>query len=90
MEKCPGFGLVFFGEANYSREVNISPGIPDKTIPRGGVGLCRGPPTCEDHFPAPKFPGECRGGDGDGEFRGPRCTYALYVIIKAFLPVPMV
>ena len=42
MEKCPGFGLVFFGEANYSREVNISPGIPDKTIP--GEGSLSGNP----------------------------------------------
>ena len=63
MEKCPGFGLVFSGEANYSREVNISPGIPDRTIPRGGGGSLSGNPDVRRPFPRPEIP---RGMSGRG------------------------
>ena len=75
MEKCPGFGLVFFGEANYSREVNISPGIPDKTIPRGGGGSLSGNPDVRRPFPRPEIP-RAMSGQGRGRgIAGPRCTY---------------
>ena len=66
MEKCPGFGVVFFGEANDSREVNNSPGIPDITIPRGEGVFVGGPQRLRTKSPPRNSPGNGGAGRGRG------------------------
>ena len=78
MEKCPGFGLVFFGKANYSREVNISPGITDKTIPRGGWVFVGKPRRAKTISPPRNSPGNVGAGTGTGNFGGPVAPMVLW------------